>query len=48
VAHRATAAVADLRRSFGGERIAAVVCNGMPLYTRTDGFIPSSPLKESP
>lgn len=48
VAQRATAAVADLRRGIHGERIAAVVCNGVPVYTRADASPRSSPLKDSP
>lgn len=48
VAQRATAAVADLRRSFSGERIAAVVCNGVPVYTRPDLSMLPTPLEDSP
>jgi hypothetical protein len=48
VTQRATAAVADLRRSVHGERIAEVVCNGVPVYTRATPSIQPSLLKDSP
>lgn len=56
VAQRASAAVADLRRSLhsAGERIAAVVCNGVPVDPRAPSSaapaarLPSSFFKDAP
>ncbi|HET8748749.1 MAG TPA: hypothetical protein VFM98_24350 [Ramlibacter sp.] len=56
VAQRASAAVADLRRSLhaAGERIAALVCNGTPVDARASSSAapaartPSFPSKDAP
>jgi hypothetical protein len=50
VAQRASAAITDLRRHMhaGGERIAAVVCNGVAVYPRAASSSPPLLRKDPP